>query len=324
MVSLVWLGPVDEAVALSTWLPPLGFELAITADAEQAIAEIDARRAVALLAPAEWPELAFSLGRVTSACPGLPVVAVTKQGVPAHIVHAIALGATDFLDLRADDPAPIAAALSRALSRHRRANRQRELLGKVRTLNEDFLKAMVVMDHRNLELEEALKGEPDTGGPRRVLVVDDEASLATLVQMVLAEHGYEAVAVHDAESALWTLNAQVFHVVVTDKNLPGTDGISLLKEVKKLRPQTDVVVMTAYGSKESAIAALNAGAAAFLEKPFADIDDIARTVDGVITTQRAQERKREFLRLFKERNREFLEQYKAIRGELEAWLESEG
>lgn len=324
MVSLVWLGPVDEAVALSAWLSPLGFELAIATDAEQAIAEINARQAVALLAPAEWPELAFSVGRVTFACQGIPVVAVTRLGVPAHIAAALALGATDFLDLRAGDPGRIAAALDRALTRHHRASRQRDLLGKLRTLNEEFLKAMVVMDRRNLELEEALKGDPDDGGPRRVLVVDDEASLATLVQMVLADHGYEAVAVHDAESALFTLNAQMFHVVVTDKNLPGTDGIGLLREVKKLRPQTDVIMMTAYGSKESAIAALNAGAAAFLEKPFGDIEDIAHSVDGVVASQRAHERKREFLRLFKERNREFLEQYKAIRGELEVWLDSEG
>jgi DNA-binding NtrC family response regulator len=322
MRTLVWLGPLPDAQRLSQVLAGLGLTLVVASDVDEAIEAVAVHHAPAIVVAVEWSELPLTVARVSWARPEVQVLVGTRLGVPAHVSAALEAGASDLVDLKERDAAVVGPAIERALQRHRRAVRERELLEKLRELNEGFLKAMVAMDHRNQELEEVISGDV-IDGVRRILVVDDEDALAGLVQMVLSDHGYDVVTARDGEQALRLFASQSFHLVLADKNMPVLDGLELLRRVKQLRPAVDVILMTAYGSKESAIAALNHGAAAYLEKPFDDVEDIARKVTAVLDAQRRRQRQNEFLRTFKERNKDFLEQYRSIRAELESWLVGE-
>ena len=102
----------------------------------------------------------------------------------------------------------------------------------------------------------------------RVLVVDDERISRQTTKQQLAAAGYEAEAVENAYAAIEQLEASRWDVVVTDLRMPGMDGIGFLREAKKRRPEADVIVMTAYGTVETAVAAMQEGAADYLTKPF--------------------------------------------------------
>jgi DNA-binding NtrC family response regulator len=320
MTTVVWLGPTDDARQLEPVLAKLGVKLLAAADADTAVRLAWLRSAAAVIVAVDWSELAETVVQLTCARPELQILVATRLGVPPQVTAAFDAGARDLLDLKACDPGQIGAAIDRALARHRRAQRERELLMRLHALNEDFLKAMVVIDKRNMELEEILRGASTDDGPAHVLVIDDEATIASLIELVLTDRGYQVTVARDGEAGLTLFEQQAFAIVITDKNLPGKDGVAVMREMKQKRPETDVILITAYGSKESAIAALNTGATAYLEKPFNDIDDIGRKVDEVVALQRERTKKRDLLRAFKQRNRDFLEQYRGIRGELEAWL----
>jgi len=115
-----------------------------------------------------------------------------------------------------------------------------------------------------------------------------------------------------------------FDLVITDKNLPGMSGIDLLREVKQRNPETDLMLMTGYGTMDSAIDALNMGASAYLTKPFDHVKNVLERIEAVLNDRRDRNRKRVYLHMIKERNRAFLEQYRAIRADLEAWLQNRG
>lgn len=101
----------------------------------------------------------------------------------------------------------------------------------------------------------------------KVLVVEDKESLRGLVLRLLAEEGYEVQGAASAEEAAGILAAQFFHVVLTDMRLPGADGLEVLRAAQEADPHCEVVVMTAYGSIESSVKAVKAGAFDYLTKP---------------------------------------------------------
>ena len=103
---------------------------------------------------------------------------------------------------------------------------------------------------------------------RRILLVDDDASLLRVTEKQLADAGYLVTAVPGAEAALDALDGAPFDLVVTDVQMPGMDGLELLAELKRRDPDAAVLVITAYGNVERAVTAMKTGAADFLEKPF--------------------------------------------------------
>lgn len=126
----------------------------------------------------------------------------------------------------------------------------------------------------------------------RILVVDDEAPIRTLVSQVLVGEGYEVVEAASAEDALKVFRDNHFPLVISDIRMGRMSGLELLDEIKRLRPETLVVIMSAYVSIDSAIAALKAGAYDYLIKPFEDLELIVSVV------RRAMEN----IALIKERN----------------------
>ncbi len=101
----------------------------------------------------------------------------------------------------------------------------------------------------------------------RLLLVDDEIHFTTNLFKLLSRRGYEVTAVNDGERALRIVQEQEFDVVILDQKMPGLDGIAALKELKKKRPDLEVIILTGHGSAESGITGLQLGAYDYLTKP---------------------------------------------------------
>ncbi len=100
-----------------------------------------------------------------------------------------------------------------------------------------------------------------------MLVVDDEASNLTSLQKIFEREQMRVLVADGAKAALDLLRKHRVQVVLTDLMMPGTSGLELLKAVKELAPDAEVVVMTAYGTVETAVQAMREGAYDFVEKP---------------------------------------------------------
>lgn len=104
--------------------------------------------------------------------------------------------------------------------------------------------------------------------PPRVLVADDEASIRELLTRTLALAEYEVATTGDAQSAMAELRQHAYDLLITDLRMPGTDGLSLVREVKRLKPELPIIIITGYSNESSAIEAVNLGVDGYLTKPF--------------------------------------------------------
>jgi DNA-binding NtrC family response regulator len=100
-----------------------------------------------------------------------------------------------------------------------------------------------------------------------VLVVDDERSNLESLEKIFQRENMRVLTAVDAKQALELVRTHRVHVVLTDLMMPGTTGLELLRAVKQVAPEVEVVLMTAYGSVESAVSAMREGAYDFVEKP---------------------------------------------------------
>jgi DNA-binding NtrC family response regulator len=103
--------------------------------------------------------------------------------------------------------------------------------------------------------------------PITVLVVDDERSNVESLEKIFAREGMRVLTAYDAKHALDVLRQHRVHVVLTDLMMPGVTGLELLRAVKQVSQEVEVVLMTAYGSVEAAVSAMRDGAYDFVEKP---------------------------------------------------------
>jgi len=110
----------------------------------------------------------------------------------------------------------------------------------------------------------------------KILVVDDEPSMREFLEIMLEKEGYQVVCAADGEQALRVLEQQTFDIVVTDIRMKPVNGLEVLKGCKAKSPNTVVIMISAYASAETAVAAMREGAYDYLPKPF-KIDEM-RTV----------------------------------------------
>jgi len=101
----------------------------------------------------------------------------------------------------------------------------------------------------------------------RILVIDDDESFRKIVEYNLRQAGYEVVCAQTGSEGLAWVEKESFGVVITDIKMPGMDGLSVLREVKKRSPDTPVIMITAYGSIEMAVEAMKEGAHDYITKP---------------------------------------------------------
>jgi signal transduction histidine kinase len=123
----------------------------------------------------------------------------------------------------------------------------------------------------------------------KLLVIDDEQSVATTIKAILQLDGNEVTAVTSGKEALDLLREQEFDVVLTDLRLDDLDGIEILRETQKLWPDTVSIMLTGYASLESAVTALRSGAYDYLIKP-SDVDELRATVGRALERRRLRQR----------------------------------
>ncbi|RMF89342.1 MAG: sigma-54-dependent Fis family transcriptional regulator [Nitrospinota bacterium] len=113
--------------------------------------------------------------------------------------------------------------------------------------------------------------------PATILVVDDDPEMTTVLQEILSEEGWEVETAGDGEEALAKLRQQEYELLLTDLRMPGMDGMTLMEQARLLYPDIQVIVITAFGSIDSAIEAMKQGAYDYITKPF-HLDEMLLTI----------------------------------------------
>ncbi len=148
-----------------------------------------------------------------------------------------------------------------------------------------------------------------------ILVVDDDIDMRELVHDMLKDRGHQVTTAGSGQEALKLLGEEDYAVVLTDLRMKGMQGLELLSEIRKAKPEVGVILMTAFGSVETAVEAMRHGASDYLTKPVKK-DELIRVVERVI---RETSLRREVSRLRREVHKEYsfhqiLGKSKAIQG----------
>ncbi len=122
---------------------------------------------------------------------------------------------------------------------------------------------------------------PAPQAPGRVLVVDDQKNMRATTALVLRQAGYEVAEAEDGSAAIQRLQGEAFDVVLTDLRMGAVDGIEVLRSALEASPSTQVIVMTAYGTIESAVEAIRRGANDYLSKPFKEDELLLRVAKAL-------------------------------------------
>ena len=118
-----------------------------------------------------------------------------------------------------------------------------------------------------------------------VLVVEDEEIMRNILRKLLIQRGADVFTADSAEAALSVFSSNVVDVTLTDIKMAGRDGIELLDTIKSLDPEAVVIIMTAFSSVDTAIAALRKGAYDYITKPFVN-DDLLKTIENAATQRK--------------------------------------
>jgi len=122
----------------------------------------------------------------------------------------------------------------------------------------------------------------------KLLVVEDEKSMREVLTMLLEGENYDVTSASDGREGLACIDKDIFDLVITDMKMPKVDGFELLKKIKEISPETLVIMITAFGTTETAIEAMKLGAYDYINKPF-KIDEIRIIVKKAIEKKRLKE-----------------------------------
>ena len=125
---------------------------------------------------------------------------------------------------------------------------------------------------------------PDTF---KILVVDDEPEILECVQRYLTPHGYDVQVSDNGQSAIAMLQERDYDIVFTDLRMRGVDGIEILSTIKDYHPETEVIIITGFGTIETAIEALKRGCYDYLQKPI-DLERLRIITDRIIEKKKLQ------------------------------------
>ena len=127
-----------------------------------------------------------------------------------------------------------------------------------------------------------------------ILIVEDGRSQREMLRDFLVSEGHRVMEAENGESAIRTATANHFDLVLLDYKMPGMNGLEVLKEVKKINREIDVVIITAYGTIETAVEAIKAGAIDYITKPV-ELDELLLLLER-ITERRGLIRENELLK----------------------------
>ena len=122
----------------------------------------------------------------------------------------------------------------------------------------------------------------------RILVAEDEPAIADFIEHGLSAEGYAVTVTADGDEALRLAISDDFALVVLDRMLPGRDGIAVLKELRRVRPELRVIMLTARTGIDDRVEGLDAGAVDYMTKPFA-FDELAARVRAHLRTPQQQQ-----------------------------------
>jgi CheY-like chemotaxis protein/anti-sigma regulatory factor (Ser/Thr protein kinase) len=122
-----------------------------------------------------------------------------------------------------------------------------------------------------------------------ILIIDDEAPVREVLSMALADRGYEILEASDGREGLEKYRVGNPDLVITDVMMPEMDGIEVLKNIRQVNEETDIIIMTGHGSEEIVIEALRLGASNYLKKPIA-FEDLFNVVERIVTRRHYRKR----------------------------------
>ena len=102
----------------------------------------------------------------------------------------------------------------------------------------------------------------------KILIVDDDRKLLSVLKTIFIEENHEIITQNNGLDAIQICRKQIFDLIITDLMMPGANGIEVLKEARKIHPETLVILITGYASIETAIQAIRDGAYDYITKPF--------------------------------------------------------
>jgi DNA-binding NtrC family response regulator len=137
-------------------------------------------------------------------------------------------------------------------------------------------------------------------GQGSVLIIDDEAAIRESLQTLLELEGYEVGVAASGEEGLARLGDRPFDLVLLDLALPDRNGIDLLPEIRAIDPQLSIIMITAYGTVENAVRAMQSGATNFLQKPW-DNEKLLADVRAAVARRKAEEENIQLKRALKQR-----------------------
>ena len=136
----------------------------------------------------------------------------------------------------------------------------------------------------------------------RILIVDDELPQLELIGGFLKKQGFDVVEAEGGERGLQMFRKESFDLVLTDQKMPKMSGLELLKAIRALNPEAAVIVMTAYGSIETAVSAIKEGASDYLTKPL-NLDELLHRIETVKERNRLLTENRDLREALQERSR---------------------
>ncbi len=117
--------------------------------------------------------------------------------------------------------------------------------------------------------------------PAQILIVEDDRKMRLALREIMTNEGYVVDTVETGEAALGRADGNGYDLVITDLKLPGIDGMDVLRAIRKSRPETSVVIITAYATVDTAVEAMREGAEDYISKPF-NLDEIRLIVRKVL------------------------------------------
>ena len=131
-------------------------------------------------------------------------------------------------------------------------------------------------------------------GKLSILVVEDGRSQREILRDFLRDDGYDVIEAENGDRAIEAVKSAYFDLLLLDYKMPGMDGMQVLEEVKRINPEIDVIMMTAYGTVDTAVKAMKAGAADYITKPI-ELEELHILIDR-IAEQRTLRKENETLR----------------------------
>lgn len=123
----------------------------------------------------------------------------------------------------------------------------------------------------------------------KILIVDDDPAVKTLIERLMALKGHEWVAAESGKAALDIIDFEIFDLIITDLRMQNMDGMELLRKVRRLTPNIPVIMVTAYSSTDTTLAAVQLGVFDYLAKPF-KVDDLNAAVEQALAAGKGKTR----------------------------------